>query len=259
MDKQKAKILVLVEGSRRETALMNHLLAIYGINERHQIVSYNTNIHVLYNSMFKDEDPYTLDLLQVLKEREKDEIKKSVFDERYSDVLLIFDLDPQDDLYLENKIQQMLEFFCESSENGKLYINYPSAESFYHMRTIPDPLYNSYTVTLNELKEKTYKTRVNAESRDHDFRKFAQTKKECDEVILQNVSKALLITGQSATNVIFPPPDIEILHKQSIKMQTEGCLYVLCTCGFYIIDYNSNLINADNSQIEIRIDSGDDM
>ena len=255
MDKQKAKILVLVEGSRRETALMNHLLAIYGIGERHQIVSYNTNIHVLYNSMFKDEDPNTLDLLQVLKEREKDEVKRAVFDERFSDILLIFDLDPQDDLYSENKIQQMLEFFCESSENGKLYINYPTAESFYHMRTIPDPQYNLYTVTLNELKEKTYKTRVNAESRDHDFRKFAQTKDECDVVILQNVSKAFLITGQSITNAILPPPATEILHKQSTKLITEDCLYVLCTCGFYIIDYNPNLLNDRNDQLEIKKES----
>ena len=74
MDKQKTKILILVEGSKREISLMNHLLSIYGISESHQIVSYNTNIHVLYDSMFKDDDPDTLDLLQVLKEREKDDI-----------------------------------------------------------------------------------------------------------------------------------------------------------------------------------------
>ena len=99
MNKQKAKILMLVEGAKTDVVLMKHLLEIYGISDSHQIVSYNTNIYVLYNRMFKDDDPETLDLLQVLKENEKDESKRKIFDERYSDILLVFDLDPHDDLF----------------------------------------------------------------------------------------------------------------------------------------------------------------
>lgn len=52
MDKEKGKILVLVEGQRTDYKLMEHLLNIYGISEKHEIVSYNANIYTLYNEMF---------------------------------------------------------------------------------------------------------------------------------------------------------------------------------------------------------------
>ena len=76
MNKSKAKILMLVEGEKTDFVLMQRLLDIYGVNEKHEIVSYNTNIYVLYNHMFAGGDPDSLDLLQVLKEHEKDPLKK---------------------------------------------------------------------------------------------------------------------------------------------------------------------------------------
>ena len=92
----KSKILVIVEGAKTDFNLMKRLLNIYGISENHQIVSYNTNIYTLYNQLPDNYDDYdNIDLLQLLKEREKDESKRALLDERYSDILLIFDLDPQ--------------------------------------------------------------------------------------------------------------------------------------------------------------------
>lgn len=57
--------------------------------------------------MFADGDPESKDLLQVLKAHETDTNKKAIFDESYSDILLIFDLDPQDDHYSADKIIEM--------------------------------------------------------------------------------------------------------------------------------------------------------
>lgn len=242
MNNKKAKILVLVEGAKTEVVLFNHLLNVYNIDSKHEIVSYHTNIYVLYDRMFKDDDPDTLDLLQVLKEHEKDEKNRKILEERYSDILLIFDLDPQDRLYSTEKIQRMLEYFDESSENGKLYINYPMSESFYHMKSIPDPDYNSYTVSMQELKEKTYKSRVQKESWHHDYRKFAQTREECTTVIVQNIKKALMMTGNPVFDDAFPPPSSQIIKAQSRKLHQENCVYVLCTCVFYISDYNPILL-----------------
>lgn len=165
----KSKILVLVEGEKTDYKLMQHLLSVYGIDSNHEIVSYNTNIYTLYNEMFKDDNPDALDILQVLKMHEKDAEKKKIFDHYYSDILLIFDLDPHDSLFSPSKITRMLEYFRESSDMGKLYINYPMVEAFYHMKSIPDEAYNSYIATLDELKKKLYKTRVAAENRNHDY------------------------------------------------------------------------------------------
>ena len=76
----KSKILVLVEGEKTDHKLMQHLLSIYGIDSNHEIVSYNTNIYTLYNEMFRDDNPDSLDILQVLKMHENDTEKKKIFD-----------------------------------------------------------------------------------------------------------------------------------------------------------------------------------
>lgn len=125
-----SKILMLVEGAKTDVKLMSKLLDMYGISDNHELVSYNTNIYELYREMFSDGDPDAIDLLQLLKEREYDENKKKIFDERYSDILLIFDLDPQDHLFSVHKIMEMAEYFNESSDMGKLYINYPMINSY---------------------------------------------------------------------------------------------------------------------------------
>ena len=239
MADNKAKILMLVEGAKTDVNLMQHLLKVYNISEKHEIVPYKTNIYVLYNLIFKDEDTEALDLLQVLKESEKDNEKKKIFEERYSDILLVFDLDPQDALYSKEKIFKMLDYFSESSENGKLYLNYPMVEAFYHMSSIPDNNFNHYIATMSELKNKEYKRRVQMENRDHDYRKFAQTKDECDWIIIQNYKKAELITGEKCSII---PESTDIFNVQASKITNEECVYVLCTCVFYIMEYNSDLV-----------------
>ncbi len=245
MDSGKSKILVLVEGDKTDFRLMEHLFYVYGIADKHEIISYNTNIYVLYNEVFRDGDPESLDLLQTLKEHETDAKKKKLFDRRYSDILLIFDLDPQDPLFSADKILQMMSFFVESSDMGKLYLNYPMVEAFYHMKNIPDKDYSSYTVSIDELKNKTYKSRVNKENRNHNYSKFAVNKAECDIVINQNIDKAWLVSEEERVVddlEILLPDSVDILKSQLKFMETNKLISVLCTCDFYIADYNSKLI-----------------
>lgn len=240
---KKAKILMLVEGAKTDVKLMQHLLNVYGISDSHQIVSYNTNIYELYDRMFRDGQQEDRDLLQVLKEKETNKEKRKVFDDRYSDILLIFDLDPQDPNFSPEHISEMLLYFSESTDHGKLYLNYPMVESFYHMRTIPDEGYNSYTAALKELKNHSYKTRVRNENRNHDYRKFAVNRKECSTVILQNINKAQWMTNMKEDKILQLPDSSVILQIQLSEIKRENRVYVLCTCVFYIADYNPRLLN----------------
>ena len=242
MDNGKAQILVLVEGERTDVNLMRHLLNVYGISQNHEIVSYNTNIYELYNHMFRDEDPNTIDFLQLLKEHENDPTKKLIFDRSYSDILLIFDLDPQDPQFSPAKIEEMAAYFVESSDMGKLYLNYPMVEAFYHMRSIPDKAYESYTASLQELQDKAYKARVQRENRDHDYRKFAATRDECSCVIRQNIEKAYHLVGYDAAADDSIPEGVKILDAELTLLSRTGLISVLCTCVFYIWDYNPNLL-----------------
>ena len=244
----KAKILVLVEGSRTDVRLMEKLLSIYGISSKHQIVSYNTNIYALYNSMFKDTNPEDMDLLQVLKEQERDVEKKKIFDEMYSDILLIFDLDPQDPSFTAEKIVDMIKYFDNSSDMGKLYLNYPMVEAFYHMKGIPDEDYNGYTASMEEVVNKKYKERVQRENRNQDYSKFAVDKKECNIVIRQNIEKANIIVSvetKEENEETLIPTSLDILLEQLKLLEDNNMVSVLCTCAFYIPEYNAKLIIED--------------
>lgn len=239
----KRKIMLLVEGAKTDVDLMKHLISIYKIDTKHEIVSYNTNIYDLYREMFVKNDPEDMDILQILKEKEKNEEKKKIFNEKYTDIILIFDLDPQDHLFTEEKIMTMMNYFIESSDMGKLYINYPMVEAFYHMKDIPDKDFNSYNVALNELKQ--YKQRVNQENRNRNYSKFARTREECNIVIKQNIDKALWILNRKSINNNVIIDSIDILEKQLDSLKNNNIVHVLCTCAFFIVDYNSKLIQED--------------
>lgn len=233
----KPKILFLVEGAKTDVRLMQKLLSVYEFDQKYEIVSYNTNIYTLYNEMFRDNDPADLDLLQVLKEHEKDPRKKPLFDQSYSDILLIFDLDPQDPLFTSDKIQRMTEYFVESSDMGKLYLNYPMVEAFYHMHDIPDAHFNEYFATQEELSNGTYKQRVNQENRNRNYTKFAVTKEECNTVIQQNLEKARWLC-----NVPDGIPDEISILSAELRYWEQQMISVLCTCVFYIPEYDPKLI-----------------
>ena len=235
----KSKILVIVEGAKTDFNLMTRLLSVYGISETHQIVSYNTNIYTLYNQLPDSYDEYdNIDLLQILKEREKDESKRALLNERYSDILLIFDLDPQAPDFAPEKVIKMTSYFTESTNMGKLYLNYPMVESFYRMSDIPDEKYNEYVVALDDLKNKKYKQIVHNICRNGDYAKFASDKKECSIVIKQNLEKAKLMINNDENM----PNSIDILNKQLDLLSSKKIISVLCTCVFYIAEYNSDLV-----------------
>lgn len=229
---------MLVEGEKTDVKLMTHLLEVYGLNDGYEIVSYNTNIYTLYKQMFADHDPSSYDLVQVLKEREPNSEKKIIFDQTFSDILLVFDFDAHAPDFSPEKIREMVDYFHESSDMGKLYLNYPMVESFYHMQSIPDPNYYTYTASIPEGRQ--YKTRVSCITGDQ--RKFATTKGECDVVIRQNIEKSNQITT-SEGNDILPASQKEILNVQLDSLLSTQNVFVLCTCPFYIVDYNPNLLD----------------
>lgn len=114
------------------------------------------------------------------------------------------------------------------------------------MKSIPDEDYNAYFATLEELKEKKYKSRVHEENRNHDYAKFAINRSECNTVIKQNIDKAWMI---SETNLLIDGmerllPDLTVLlSAQLARIESQGSIWVLCTCAFYIPDYNPELIS----------------
>ena len=135
------------------------------------------------------------------------------------------------------KIQRMTEYFVESSDMGKLYLNYPMVEAFYHMHDIPDAHFNKYFATQEELSNGTYKQRVNQENRNRNYTKFAVTKEECNAVIQQNIEKARWLC-----NVPDGIPDEISILSAELRYWEQQMISVLCTCVFYIPEYDPKLI-----------------
>ena len=241
MPEEKKRILILVEGEKTDTSLMKHLLIVYNIDAKYEIVPYRTNIYTLYNEMFSENDPSAYDLLQILKEREPIVEQKTIFNDFYSDILLIFDFEPHAPEFAPEKIKRMMEYFVESSDMGKLYLNYPMVEAFYHMSSIPDSKFDTYYATLQELEAHTYKARVNRENRNHDYRKFAVSKEECNIVIRQHMGKAYRLYGCEPCNDT-TPEHLKILAAQFKLLSNEQKTAVISTCCFFIPDYNPSLL-----------------
>ena len=243
----KKKILVLVEGEKTDVFVMETLLKTYPeLDAKYQIVPYCTNIYTLYHAFFSGADTDdTLDLLQVLKEKERDPNRKKQLDNKYTDILLIFDLDPQDNLFTGEKIRQMQAYFCESSDMGKLYLNYPMIESFFHMKSLPDNEYHNRTVHMDVLKSHRYKERVHHESYKKDHRKFITSRAELNYVIRENAKKASKLTNTTDSADDYTEIDLEAVLEKQLTFLQYDYLQVLCTCILYIFDYNRNLLFAD--------------
>lgn len=214
---------------------------VFEISAEYKIVSYNTNIYSLYDEMFNGNDPEDMDILQTLKSRAKDPEQRKVFDDMYTDILLVFDLDMQDARFSPTHLLEMQRYFAESSDMGKLYINYPMVESFYHMGSFPDPEYMCRKVGVSELRD--YKQRVNRETKGRDYRKYAATQMDWIYVIEQNLQKGFMLVDKTPANAT---PNAEaIMNRQFNEIEKSQTFFVLCTCIFFIADYNPNLLKIE--------------
>ena len=133
MDKR--KLLFITEGENDEIIFIDKIFKKCYPNVQYDYYSYTTNIHTLVKLLFSDSeeiDEY-LDIKSVLREHEKNEYKREKLSKTYSDIILVFDFDPHDSQAQFEKIKKMLMFFNDSTNNGKLYINYPMMQSYRHI------------------------------------------------------------------------------------------------------------------------------
>lgn len=143
-------ILFVFEGKKKEPAIFESLRKIYFRREDSVVVcTYNTDFHSLYKALSEND----WELFYVLRERLQqrgentlDGYKASDFSQTY----LFFDYDFQNShipLDEQNRrLEEMLLYFNEETENGKLFINYPMIESLVYTKRLPDEQFDSYVV-----------------------------------------------------------------------------------------------------------------
>lgn len=247
----KRRVLLIVEDQKQEPLLMHRLFEVYDLDMEYEIYSYGANIHDLYNRFFcSGDDPSDLSLLGVLSEMEKDSVKKKLFTYNYSDILLVFDYDPQDNRFCAEHLREMQEYFSESTDEGKLYLNYPMVEACRHFISFPDPDFLNRSVSRDEIRN--YKEIVGRETAFQNFqRDFGKC--EFDFAISHSLVKGHILIGKNGPtfdNLKSAGFDhCRLLDAQNAFFAERGNLPVLGTCLFFVSDYFPNLVSTKFAEI----------
>lgn len=127
------KVLVIAEGLS-DKKVIKRMFSSYGKDL--EVVAFKADVYQLY-SLYENQrrDYDDIDLQQTLL-NELPSLKpgeKKILQDRYVDVFLIFDFDPHASLADVNKLKKLMAHFKDSSDMGKMFINYPMLESYQHI------------------------------------------------------------------------------------------------------------------------------
>ena len=137
----KRTVLFIVEGENRDYRFITEMTQCFlkGKYETKVIsLAAAQNIYMLYQKLTEDE--FNTDVVEVLREQSEDVADQLEGVERQdiSEIYLFFDYDIQEhnltinlDADANSVIEEMLDFFDNETENGKLYISYPMVEALY--------------------------------------------------------------------------------------------------------------------------------
>ena len=239
-------LLFITEGEIDEPKFIDKYFKKCYPNIEYNYYTYTTDIHTLARLLFKDEeniDEY-LDIKSVLKENEKNEYRRQILSKRYSDIILVFDFDPHATRPEFGKIYKMLEFFNDSTNNGKLYINYPMMQSYRHICIYPEEDCDFKDRTIDIKKCSKYKQIVDKESCFQNINKYNYPK--IMKIVGYQLKKANYILNKEYTI-----PNEETLKKidlnniyniQCKKKDEESNIYVLNTFMLHLVEYNPKRI-----------------
>lgn len=227
----KNKVLLIVEGEKTEINILGSntfgLLSLVGAEC--EIVPFKNAIYELYDAYKKHEYD---DLVSYLRTEKGLIIDDTILSKNaFSAIYLIFDYEPHHQKYSDKKIKEMLSFYNNETENGKLYINYPMVESYYHLTELPDDGYNERRVSLDGLNGRSYKKTVNLCSC---IKKNKFTNIELCYIVMQNYNKSKLITKNFNDEINY----IDILDCQIRQKEETNSIYVLNTLSLLPMDYN---------------------
>lgn len=142
-----AKILLVVEGQTAEPRILGSnthgLLSLIGAD--YEIFQFSCAIYELYEDYKKG---LYNNLVAYLRAEKGLQLPSGVLSKNaFSAVYLFFDFEPQYQKYSDKDIHDLQEIFNDETDLGKLYINYPMVEAFYHFNSLPDPDFAARTVS----------------------------------------------------------------------------------------------------------------
>lgn len=244
------KILFLVEGKLESKNVKNIVEKMLSLTEEnYEIISNDTVIYELFEDLRDDPD---LSLVGYLKAKGKITLNPGELSkEAFSQIYLIFDFDPHYEKYSDDDIREMLQFFDNETENGKLYINYPMFEATFYIDDFENPKRLYEMVSISECNGRCFKKRVKEIScfgrKNHlDF--SLRNPNDVYQSIRWNYKRAIYLIKQNELDYTM------ILEKQIESKNSEAKNFlILSTFVLMIIDYNPEILKVIETKLECKL------
>ena len=234
--------LFIMEGPKDEPKLFNSLFREMKKDDRQHCYYFRCNLHVLANLLMPndDDDLDAIDLLMTLKGRYNSAEEIQVLNHKYTDIFLVFDFEPQEGNPAFDKIRKMAAYFNDSTDNGKLYINYPMMQSYRHLTALPDLDFEFRKAMVNP--EKSYKQLVGEEGKAIPSRLKSYDHVQLYSMAVHHLKKREKVLGRAfeLPNDYDEAEDIEVFDRQTQMLAEEGSCFVLNTAILILVAYAPN-------------------
>ena len=245
MDK---RILLIVEGPHDEKVLMEKIFDRFDRGISYSVLPYRTNIHALMRSLFRDGLDEDVDIVRLLKSSDIPDDRRLGRDETFTDVYLVFDFDPHDPQIDIPMLRDMLRFFDDPTDRGKLFLNYPMMQSYRHLTGEDDGGFGDRAVPADI--GRGYKELVDREA----WNRLRQVNR-LDRGLLKWIICRHLMKMNRIVNGRYEMPSLEeyeriegwmVLDRQLERIAEDGMVFVLNTSLFFIVDYKPSWFLENN-------------
>ncbi|MGI2186667.1 hypothetical protein ACROAG_06605 [Shewanella oncorhynchi] len=225
-------ILFVFEGEKTEPHIKTSMERYYLGAERTVLVSvFCSNIYALFHTLNNDED---LELFYLLKNSEKN--RETLADIELSDVsqiYLFFDYDGHSSDARDDKLLEMLEFFDEETDKGKLYISYPMVEALRHLGDVA--AYRDLTSPISI--GRAYKG-ISATEGCNTYNSFIHLSEEKWQLLNRaNLMKANYLINDDYVLPTSLLSSIDIFNKQNEMRADNDHIAVLSGFPLFLLDY----------------------
>lgn len=246
----KGLTLFVFEGPQAENVVAKSLMREFMGMRMPPVCTFDTVIYALYKDLLAD--PY-MDLVEVLRSvnAKNAEVLKGLTHRDFAYIYMFFDYDGHASNASDDVVADMLKFFNEETEYGKLYISYPMVEALRHY---PDSAtFRDLTVKCKRgrcgqhkscadakecAKEKHYKKVVPQECRRNLVNWGMYTRNEWRLLIWKHVAKAhRLLGGDGWPGDVIGQEDIFAAQRRNYIGLACPQVAVLSAFPLYALDY----------------------
>lgn len=250
-------ILFVFEGQKTEKDYFENLskhIDIDMVLESHIITAYAANIYQLYKEISDDGD---IDLILLLKERGV--LDGDIDSSSISQVYLFFDYEPHDPCASYEKIESMINLFCDETEPGMLFISYPMIEALKYATNESECIQNFCNFHIPIGKAKLFKMLMGELCQGAHSNIFSYNIDIWRKIIINHCCKANYLVNNNMSFPLEPIPQSDIFlavtnfinnNQQNLPVLGSYPLWLLQYFGYNTLEeiLSKDLITEEQSK-----------